>query len=342
MPDRTQTPHDAAWKQFFALPIVVEHLLRGFFPEVAALLDFSTLRDQSGEWVQNGVRRRGDAAWRADYRDDSGRSLVTFLEFQSTVDAGMARRSLRNVGMAWERMRRAGALDPDGRLRPLFVVIHAGEHRWTAPGAIERVEVSATGEVMLPMSAPYATLDARRHPVEHLPERNLVSTLFELNGIGTLPEAARPLKRLGVWLPDLGAEAEPARAAYAEWLSTTMPAVFQGASASEMVDRLTQEQEENDMAYTVLEENLRREFKEREERGEKRGERRGIERSLATEREWLRDQASRKFGDAVAARVSALLAGTGDTDGLHRVGGWLMDCATDEELIAHLDAAPNT
>ena len=96
------------------------------------------------------------------------------------------------------------------------------------------------------------------------------------------------------------------------------------------------------MAYTVLEENLRREFKEREERGERRGERRGIERGLATEREWLRDQASRKFGDAVAARVSALLAGTGDTDGLHRVGGWLMDCATDEELIAHLDAAPNT
>ena len=91
------------------------------------------------------------------------------------------------------------------------------------------------------------------------------------------------------------------------------------------------------MAYTVLEENLRREFKEREERGE----RRGIERSLATEREWLRDQASRKFGDAVAARVSALLAGAGDTDGLHRVGSWLMDCATDEELAARLDAAPN-
>lgn len=115
-------------------------------------------------------------------------------------------------------------------------------------------------------------LDARRHARDHLPERNLVSTLFELNGIGTLPEAAGPLDGLGVWLPDLGAEAEPVRAAYAEWLSTTMPTVFRGASASEMVDRLTREQEEKDMAYTVLEENLRREFKEREERGERRGE----------------------------------------------------------------------
>ena len=34
--------HDAARKQFFALS-VVEHLFRGFFPEVAALLDFTTL-----------------------------------------------------------------------------------------------------------------------------------------------------------------------------------------------------------------------------------------------------------------------------------------------------------
>ena len=162
MPDRMRTSHDAAWKQFFALPVAVEHLLRGFFPEVAELLDFDTLRDLSGEWVQDGARRRGDAVWRVDYRDGSGRSLVVFLEFQSTVDAGMARRALRNVGMAWERMRRAGTLDSDGCVRPLFVVLHAGQRRWTAPGAAERVEVSATGEIASPMSRPYV---AQRFPM---------------------------------------------------------------------------------------------------------------------------------------------------------------------------------
>ena len=328
MPKRRSTPHDAAWKQFFALPVVVEHLLRGFFPEVAARLDFSSLRDVSGEWVQSGSRRRGDAVWRADYRDGSGRSLVVFLEFQSTVDRSMARRSLRNVGMAWERMRRAGTLDPDRRLRPLVVVIHAGRRRWTAPGATERVQVAATGEVASPMSAPYAALDARRYAREHLPERNLVSALFDLNNIGALAEATPLLSGLGAWLPELGVDAEPARAAYAEWLSTVMPVLFPGGKAAEMVERLMRlGAEEEDMAYTVLEDRLRRRLKKSETQGQ---------------RDLLRDLASRRFGDLAVARVERRLAGTKNAAKLRQIGGWLMECATDEELVARLDAAgPN-
>ena len=180
MPARRQNPsHDAAWKQFFALSVVVEHLLRGFFPKVGALLDFATLRDVAGEWVQDGTRRRGDSVWRVRYRDGTDRSLVVFLEFQSTVDASMARRVLRNVGMAYERMRRNATLDGDRRLRPFCIVIHSGKRRWTAPGSTDRVEVSGSGEVQSSMSEPYATLDARRCAREHLPTRNLVSTLFE-------------------------------------------------------------------------------------------------------------------------------------------------------------------
>ena len=155
---RTNASHDAAWKQFFALSVVVEHLLRGFFPEVARLLDFDTLRDVSAEWVQDGARRRGDAVWRVRYRDGTARSLMVFLEFQSTVDAGMARRVLRNVGMAYERARRNLVLDADHRLRPLCIVIHAGRRRWTAPGAANRLAVSADGEVLSSLSEPYAAL----------------------------------------------------------------------------------------------------------------------------------------------------------------------------------------
>ena len=66
---RRQVAYDAAWKQFFALSIMVEHLVRGFAGSIAELLDFATLRDISGEWVQDGRRRRSDAAWRVDYRD---------------------------------------------------------------------------------------------------------------------------------------------------------------------------------------------------------------------------------------------------------------------------------
>ena len=58
---RRRVAHDAAWKQFFALPVMVEHLLRGFAAPVAGLLDFSTLGDISGEWVQDGRRRQAAA-----------------------------------------------------------------------------------------------------------------------------------------------------------------------------------------------------------------------------------------------------------------------------------------
>ena len=150
--------HDAAWKQVFSLSVVVEHLLAGFFPDIAALLDFATLADISGEWVHDGARRRGDSVWRVGYRDGSDRSLVLFLEFQSTVDADMARRVLRNIGMAAERLRRNSKLDPDGRLRALCIVIHSGSRRWTAPGAAERVPVDADGEVLALVALPCAAL----------------------------------------------------------------------------------------------------------------------------------------------------------------------------------------
>ena len=114
---RINANHDAAWKQFFALPIAVEHLLVGFFPEVAAWLDLETLRDAAGEWVGDGRRRRADSVWRADYRDGTGRSLVLLLEFQSTVDPDMPARVHGMLGLAHRRARRAGATD-QGRQTP--------------------------------------------------------------------------------------------------------------------------------------------------------------------------------------------------------------------------------
>ena len=339
---RTNSRHDAAWKQFFAVSVVVEHLLRGFFPEVAALLDLDTLRDVSAEWVQDGTRRRGDSVWRVRYRDDSARSLMVFLEFQSTVDSGMARRVLRSVGMAYERARRNGVLDGDLKLRSLCIVIHAGVRSWTAPGAAEDVQVSADGEVLACMSEPYAALDARRLPREHLPPTNLVSTLFELNGIKDVDDAAAPLEQLGGWLPGLGAFLEPVRAAYAEWLATTMPTLFPGGDAAAMVERFTGAAfEEESMAATVLEERLqrriRRERRDGEALGVQRGIEQGAERALDDTRRLLASQVARKFGPGRAARTTDLLAGIDDAEGLRRAGEWIIDCATVEELVERLE-----
>ena len=124
----TATAHDAAWKQFFALSVVIEHLLAGFFPEVAALLDFATLRDISAEWVQGGTRRLADAAWRVGYRDGSGRSLMLLLEF--LID----RRRRHGAAHAAQRRHGGRAPAPGPRPGPRRPAAHAaGRHLHRAP-----------------------------------------------------------------------------------------------------------------------------------------------------------------------------------------------------------------
>ena len=192
-----------------------------------------------------------------------------------------------------------------------------------APGAADRVEVAPNGEVLAALAQPYAALDARRHPREHLPPRNLVATLFMLCRVAAV------------------------RAAFAEWLSTTMPTVFPAEDAAALVERLTNMRtEEEPMAYTVLEDKLRRQMRridrEGEARGLARGREEGREQGLAAYRELLASQVTRKFGPDTAARVAGPLADIAEVAGLERVGGWVVECASAAELIARFGGGAAT
>ena len=87
------------------------------------------------------------------------------------------------------------------------------------------------------------------------------------------------------------------------------------------------------MAVTVLEEQLQRRIR-RERRD---AEAVGAQRALADTRSLLAGQVTRKFGPSAADRAADLLAGIGDADGLRRAGEWVIDCATAEELVQHLE-----
>ena len=50
--------YDAAWKRLFRLPLMVEHLLRGFAAEVAGRLDLATLRELSASWAAPDAEQR--------------------------------------------------------------------------------------------------------------------------------------------------------------------------------------------------------------------------------------------------------------------------------------------
>ena len=148
--------HDAAWKRLFGLPVLVEHMLRGFASSVAERLDFGTLRQLPADSVDADAKRlRGDAAWRVDFDDGSGRSLVLLLEFQSTVDPSMAARMRAYADAARERLRRQGESDADGEARLLPVVLYSGDRPWNAPGGASEAGVTTDGEAWLPLRGAY-------------------------------------------------------------------------------------------------------------------------------------------------------------------------------------------
>ena len=158
--------HDAACKNLFSYPRMVEDLLRGFAArEWSDAFDFSTLEKLPAEYVSDDFRRRhGDAVWRMRFREEAWLYLLVMLEFQSTADPYMAVRILVYTGLLYQDLIRRGALGDDGRLPPVLpVVLYNGRPRWSAP--VEMGDLIAPAEEALGCYQPsqrYFLLDVGR------------------------------------------------------------------------------------------------------------------------------------------------------------------------------------
>ena len=73
--------------------------------------------------------------------------------------------------------------------------------------------------------------------------------------------------------------------------------------------------------------------------GREQGLEQGIEQGCSEERRLLCRQAARKFTPETAPRLSVLLEGLTDPENLLQVGDWIIECATEEELLARVQAA---
>ncbi len=319
--------HDAAWKHLFGLPVTVRHLLRGFAGAVAELLDLDSLRPVPASWVAaDGEQRHGDVAWRAWYKDGSGRSLVLLIEFQSTADADMATRVLRYEGAAFHGLRRNRALDPDGELRLLSVVIHSGSERWTAPGGANRVAVTGDGEVAPRAPCRYLFLDSRPWPQDDLARDNVVAAVLWLGGASSPTDAGRRLRALaGGWSESGNAAAAEA---VLDWLGILWPRLFPDADAAVATDwrrgLLNKEEGMSTLAERV---------KEWEADLLEQGIERGIERGIEDQRAMLCRLAERKFGAQTARQLARHLADVADAEGLAPVGEWIIDCDDGAALL---------
>jgi Putative transposase, YhgA-like/Domain of unknown function (DUF4351) len=302
-------PHDRGYRLLFSHPEFVEDLLRGFVREPwVEELDFSSLERLPEAYVSYGLDdRHGDLVWKVRWREQT-LYVYLVLEFQSTDERFMALRLLVYIVLLYQELIRRGDLLPGDLLPPVLpLLLYNGERPWTAPLTLRELiaEVPPSLAHYLP-DLRYFLLDERRLPMADLSrEPNLVAGLVQLERSAGLEDVPGVLEQM---LPGIrGAEHRHVRRAIASWLRARLPA----AEISEDLLELT----------VMLEENVKKWLREREEMGRQRGE-----------ADLLLRQADRKFGgldETQRARIESA-----DSEQLLEWGERLLNARRPEDLFA--------
>ena len=124
--------HDSGYKYLFSHAELVQELLETFAPPgVSELLDYTTLRLESGNYVTPAMKPRADdIVWSVELQ---GRRIYLYLllEFQSTPDDTMPMRMLQYVAALYDHLLRSKAVDIADGLPPVLpIVLYNGDARW--------------------------------------------------------------------------------------------------------------------------------------------------------------------------------------------------------------------
>ena len=318
---------DAAYKDLFSHPRMVEDLLRGIVAaEWSGTLDFTTLEKLPAEYVSDDLRRRqGDLLWRVRFHDRWLYVLV-LLEFQSSVDPYMALRLLVYTGLLYQDLIRRGALGQDEKLPPVLpIVFYNGRSLWTAAFEVSNLIAPVSEALALYQpSQRYFLVDAGRYGKEDLPQRNLVSALIALENSRSAADLKRAVDALVDWLRE--PEDQGLKRSFGEWIRQVLVPRRFGSTGLPPMPRLEEVQ-------TMLAERVKEWTEEWRREGLERGLREGLERGRAEERTLLCRMAVRKFDAETAEALSGLLDGVTDPDRLTEVGEWIIECDTGADLL---------
>jgi predicted transposase/invertase (TIGR01784 family) len=132
----SRTPHDALFKAIFSQPPLVAEVLRGVLPpELARLIDFSSLAQEPGSFIDEKMARHcADLLFRArTFAVEI--SIHVLFEHQSTFDRTMPLRLLDYMSCVWRSCLTAAP----GRPLPVVVpvVLHHSDSGWLAATTFE-------------------------------------------------------------------------------------------------------------------------------------------------------------------------------------------------------------
>ena len=362
--------HDAAHKFIYSLPEVTADLLRLVAPDWVDDLDLSTLENRSSEYLDAAHRKRvGDMVWRVRFRKgraDSGGwpFLLILLEFQSKVHRRMAKRLREYTEMLLDRAAGGRPAGQEGT-HPwvLPIVVYNGSRLWTAAGRATDLAALPSAAVMrnLALYQPQAYhlltagggLTAGERPAQDWPLENRVSATVRLQAAAT-PQDLLP-RLLGEFARFPGAENEAFRRALHAWAralwkdktsgATDFPAFEElertkGAIMTTVAEAAWDRWEAKVMAKGI-EQGIKRGVRQGIEQGVERGVRRGIAQGRAEGGiHFACRQAALKFGAGAAERLAELLEGLTEQEDLDRVGDWILQCGSGDELLSRVSSLP--
>ena len=333
--DNTQVRegHDRIAKRLFAHADVVAEMLRRFLPQgLLPEFDPATLRRFPEERVGSSLAlRRADVAWEFALRD--GTRVLLLIEAQSARDAAMASRMALQCAMLWEDCQRRGDAVP--AIIPL--VFYTGRPRWKAAQSLREAAKCPPGLLAFMPEKCYLLLDAGALSSSQQSEDGRMSLIARMASAPGGAEAQEVLtaarRRWGeadrVFCRDLTL-----------WAHKVLwpPKTYKEADREEVLMNLLEE-------FPEFVEEIKRDFLElRFEQGVKQGVEQGlvqgIEQATSTLREeqraWLGRIATRRFGGSAGERLGEHLASLSSTAEFEQVSDWIMDCASEEELLSML------
>jgi len=286
--------HDTGYKELFSYPEFVQQLIEGFAPsEMAELMDFSTLKNHSGNYITPLFEEKfEDVVWSVEvtWNGISQRVfLYILLEFQSTVDHTMPIRLMHYVACFYDHLLKDGTTTPGKGLPPILpIVLYNGSKRWGARQDIYEMVTPEPPEFLRAYQPHlrYYLIDEGRYTDDEL---GLVQT--PLSGVFSIEKASKDRRGLQKAVDRIVAiiQADPNKERIDKIVTRWLKRHLQRLGADVDLDELNSLVEDKDMLAENLENWAKKEQMEGEQRGIKKGRHEGIEGTL-------RKQINLKFG----------------------------------------------
>ena len=193
--------HDNGYKYLFSHADLVRELLEVFAPPgVAELLNYATLRPETGHFITPAMKRReDDVVWSIELQ---GQRLYLYLllEFQSSIDPGMPVRMMQYVAALYDHLVRGKSIDLADGLPPVLpIVIYNGNARWGhSPEVFDLIQPHPPALSEFQPRLKFWLLDEGCFSLEYLEGLNRVmAAIFCMEHAHDTEEVKRAIRALG-------------------------------------------------------------------------------------------------------------------------------------------------